>query len=180
MRPFGRRRTLPLGSTRPASLRRPVFRLALHRKIEWRLDQISCSDRVRPILAEAGDPPRPQPVRRIHARHIETRGDAVALLGDTPQHRVDKLVVALGARVVLRKPNREIDRRMRRRLEEDKLGRARQENGIELTRLLGQPTLEEYAEHMIDLSTSSQARGHDGAGERPVALRQIEHPASRE
>ena len=51
----------------------PVFRIALHREVERRLDQIGGGDQMRPLLAVARDPALPQPVWRIDARRIEAQ-----------------------------------------------------------------------------------------------------------
>ena len=71
MRPLGRRRTLPVGSTRPRESLRPKLRVALDGEIERRLDQMRRGDGVRARLAPPGDPARPQPVGRVDPRRIE-------------------------------------------------------------------------------------------------------------
>ena len=68
---------------------------------------------LRALLAPIFRPALPQPVRRIDARRVELCRDPHPVAGHPPQHGVDQLVVALGARIVLRERYREIDRRMR-------------------------------------------------------------------
>ena len=104
MRPLGKRRTPLLGSTRPDS--RSAHRSAslFTGEIERRLDHIQAGDRpCARLLAPIRHPALPQPIGRVHTRRIEFICDPLrALLGDAPQHGIGKLVVALGARIVLR------------------------------------------------------------------------------
>ena len=151
MRPLGRSRTLPVGSTRPPSCDAQPVRIALDGEVERRLDHVGGGYSLRAGLAVSADPSRPQPVRRVHPRRIEARDDRLAVLGDTPEHGIDELVVASGARIVLGKPHGKVDRRVRWRLQEDELRRCRQQYRIKRAGLVRQPTVEKFAEHVIDL-----------------------------
>ncbi len=134
-------------------------------------------DGTRACLAPIGGPARPQPVGRIDPRGIEARRDRLAFARDAAEHRVDELVVALGAWVVLGERHGEVDGRVRRRLEEDELRRGRQQDRIERAGFLRKPALEKAAEHMVELTLAPEAHRHDGAGQRAVARRQVEHGA---
>ena len=140
--PSGASRTLPVGSTRPAS------RSAHSSGSLLTVRSSGGSTRCISAMARARCSPQYDTQRDHSQSGVLIRaassfgGDGFALARHATQHRIGELVVALGLRVVLRERHGEVDGRVRRRLEKNELRRRRQQNGIERARSLRQTALE--------------------------------------
>ena len=131
MRPLGRSRTLPVGSTRPAS--RSAHSAGSLLTVRSSGGSIRCiSAMARARVSPQYDTQRDHSQSGVLTRAASSAGgDRLAVARHAPEHGVGELVVALGLGIVLHQRHGEIDGRVRRRVQENELRRRRQQNGIE-------------------------------------------------
>ena len=102
--------------------------ILLQADIQRRFLAMRARDRARDIFAILRAPARPQPVRRVEPRHIQTRARGFAFPRDPPQHGVDQGFemhrLAVGGGQIVRR----IHRGMGRHFEDQQLARPQQQD----------------------------------------------------
>ena len=129
-------------------------------------------DRARSLRPVIRHPARHQPIGGVERGGIEGGEVVSAVARQPPQHCVDEAGIARGVAVGLDQAHGEVDGSVVRHFEPEDLCGADQQGDFDPGCVGGKAAREPAAEEMAQRTEPAQRRRHQGAHQRPVAIRQ--------